>query len=102
MKSKKTTPLKSKSGAATKKKPIKKKPAKKKMAKKARGATATYGLSSLTSADPNSPFTLPVRQPGWFPDGADTDTTKHKRLFLEEIAGITRGRGLVETFPVEF
>jgi hypothetical protein len=70
-------------------------------AKKNRGATPTYGLALITSADPTTPFTLPVRQSGWFPDGTDIGTTKRKRLFLEEVAGITV-TGLVETFPVEF
>src|SRR5437762_2054970 len=32
--------------------------------KKKRGETPTYGLSSITSADPTTPFTLDVRQPG--------------------------------------
>jgi hypothetical protein len=73
-------------------------------AKKKRGQTPTYGLSSITAADatdPSTPFTLPVRQPGWFPDGADIGTKKGKRLFLEEVAGIT-DTGLTQSFPVEF
>jgi hypothetical protein len=78
-----------------------KKPAKKKAAKKMRSQTKTYGLSSITSADPTTPFTLNIRQPGWFPDGADFGTAKRKRLFLEEVAGIT-DTGLMQTFPVEF
>jgi hypothetical protein len=75
--------------------------AKKNAANKMRGETRTYGLSVVTSADPTSPFTLPVRQPGWFPDGEDIGTTKRKRLFLEEVAGIT-DTGLTQTLPVEF
>jgi hypothetical protein len=70
-------------------------------AKKNRGQTPTYGLSSITSADPNTPFALPVRQPGWFPDGVDDGTTKRQRLFLEEVAGITP-TDVLGTFPVEF
>ena len=69
--------------------------------KKVRGETITYGLSSISSADPNSLFTLPIRLPGWFPDGADIGTKKSQRLFPEEVAGIT-DIGLLETFPVEF
>jgi hypothetical protein len=70
-------------------------------AKKVRGQTVTYGLSSISSADPSTPFTLTIRPPGWFPDGADIGTKKRQRLFLEELAGIT-DTSLLETFPVEF
>jgi hypothetical protein len=72
-----------------------------KKSKKTRGQTPTYGLSSITAADPSTPFKLPIRPPGWFPDGADIGTKKRQRLFLEEVAGIT-DTGLLETFPVEF
>jgi hypothetical protein len=65
-----------------------------------RGQTATYGLSSISSAQPGGPFTLPVRLPGWFPDGADIGGER-KRLFLEEVCGITPG-DVVVPFPVEF
>src|SRR5689334_22285039 len=68
--------------------------------KRGRGQTATYGLSSVTPPDPNSPFTLNVRQPGWFPDGLDIGGQR-KRLFLEEVAGIKQNN-VVESFPVEF
>ncbi len=68
---------------------------------KNRSQTPTYGLSSITSPDPSKPFTLPIRQPGWFPDGADIRTKKSQRLFLEEVAGIT-DTDLTQTFPVEF
>lgn len=68
--------------------------------KPGRGETTTYGLAEITSADSESPFTLPVRQPGWFPDGADIGGSRN-RLFLEEVAGETQ-TGLVETLPVEF
>jgi hypothetical protein len=85
-----------------KRKSKKKKPSRKAItsATKQRRATPTYGLSSMTSADPGTAFTLRVRQPGWFPDGADVGSQR-KRLFLEEVAGITQ-TGLLETFPVEF
>src|SRR5437016_9687581 len=65
-----------------------------------RGQTPTYGLASMTSADPTTPFTLSVRQPGWFPDGADIGSQR-KRLFLEEVAGVKK-TSVTETFPVEF
>src|SRR5215471_18480888 len=67
-----------------------------------RGQTATYGLSSVTppDPDPNSPFKLNIRQPGWFPDGIDIGGQR-KRLFLEELAGIKQNN-VVESFPVEF
>ena len=65
-----------------------------------RRATTTYGLGPVTGPKANSPFTLPVRQPGWFPDGADVNC-QPKRLFLEEVAGITK-RSMLQTFPVEF
>src|SRR5689334_21972354 len=68
---------------------------------KNRSQTPTYGLSSITSADPSTPFTLPIRQPGWFPDGADLGTKKSQRLFLEEVAGIT-DTDPTQTFPIEF
>src|SRR5258706_8192654 len=86
------------------KKPKSRKAKAKAVAKKKRGQTPTYGLSSITAADAtdtSTPFTLPVRQPGWFPDGTDIGTRKRKRLFLEEVAGIT-DTGLTQTFPVEF
>jgi hypothetical protein len=73
----------------------------KSVVKKNRGQTPTYGLSSLGAADPSSPFTLAVRPPGWFPDGVDIGTKKRQRLFLEEVAGITK-TSLLQTFPVEF
>lgn len=62
--------------------------------------TSTYALSSVTPADPNSPFALSVRQPGWFPDGADIGG-QPKRLFQEEVVGIKQNE-VVESFPVEF
>jgi hypothetical protein len=68
---------------------------------KNRGQAPTYGLLSISAANTSTPFTLPVRPPGWFPDGVDIGTVKHQRLFLEEVAGITQ-TGLLETFPVEF
>jgi hypothetical protein len=68
---------------------------------KNRSQTPTYELSSIGLADPTTPFTLPIRQPGWFPDGVDVGTKKRQRLFLEEVAGTT-DTGLAETFPVEF
>lgn len=68
---------------------------------KQRSETPTYGLSSISSAAANSLFTLPIRPPGWFPDGADFGKKKGQRLFLEEVAGIT-DTGLTETLPVEF
>ena len=86
------------------KKPKSRKTKAKAVAKKKRGQTPTYGLSPITAADatdPSTPFTLSIRQPGWFPDAADMGTKKRKRLFLEEVAGITQ-TDLVETFPVEF
>jgi hypothetical protein len=69
--------------------------------KKMRGQTRTYGLSSITAEDPNTPFKLHVRQPGWFPDGVDIGTAKRKRLFLEEVVGITP-TDITVPFPVEF
>src|SRR5712671_8077328 len=86
------------------KKPKSRKLKPKAVAKKKRDQTRTYGLSLITAADatvPSTPFSLSVRQPGWFPDGADIGTRKRKRLFLEEVAGIT-DTGLMQTFPVEF
>ena len=68
--------------------------------KKKREQVTTYGLSSISSADPNSPFTMDVRLPGWFPDGVDVKGSP-KRLFLEEVAGIKQNN-VVESFPVEF
>lgn len=68
---------------------------------KNRSQTPTYELASISSADPSTPFTLPIRQPGWFPDGVDIGTKKRQRLFLEEVAGTT-DTGLTQTFPVEF
>jgi len=70
-----------------------KKQAGKQRARKAgkHGQTNTYGLSSLSSPDLSTPFSsLPVRLPGWFPDGADWGNSKHQRVFPEEVIGITR------------
>ncbi len=63
-------------------------------------ATTTYGLAPVTSPGTGTPFTLPVRQPGWFPDGTDIGGQR-KRLFLEEVCAITP-TDLVVPFPVEF
>ena len=68
---------------------------------KTHSQTNTYGLASISSADPQTPFSLPVRMPGWFPDGADLGQRHRQRLFPEEVIGRKKS-GYYESFPVHF
>jgi len=52
-----------------------------------RDETVTYKLGDL-EADPDSPFSLPIRMPGWFPDGVELPWRNVQRLFPEELIGI--------------
>jgi hypothetical protein len=75
-----------------------------------RKQAGTYALGdtgpATDPADPTSPFkTLPIRKPGWFPDGADWGGTTDQPLFQEEVVGIkkdTAGNDHIFPFGIPF
>ena len=63
--------------------------------------TETYGLAPISPPDPDTPFKLSVRRPGWFPDGADLAQGPRQRLSQAEVVG-KKAHGKYESFPVNF
>jgi hypothetical protein len=72
-----------------------------KRAGKKHSQTTTYALAPISPPERDGPFTLSVRQPGWFPDGADLVRGPRQRLYQAEASGKT-ARGKYESFPIHF
>jgi hypothetical protein len=67
----------------------------------AAGPGKSYAIDDPVAAA--SPFNLPVRMPGWRPDGADWNGVQCQRLFHEEVIGVgINGNGDPQSFPLEF
>src|SRR5207247_2420502 len=63
-----------------------------------RPPTNTYKLGKIDPPDVKSPFNLPIRKPGWFPDGADWNNVTGQRLFEDEVVGIKKNNAGKLTF----
>jgi hypothetical protein len=66
----------------------------------------TYKLNKIEGENPDTPenpnpFTLPLRMPGWFPDGIELPWHQTQRLFPEEVIGRSIN-GIPIPFGVQF
>ena len=79
-------------------------PQSKRLLRRKRYEAKTYKMGNVQGHDdpakPVSPFKLPIRLPGWFPDGVDVPWHNVQRVFPEEIVGLKMTVPL--PFPVEF